>query len=1125
MKTRTLLLIVIFISAGVSCLAQDTAFLQNAFKRLEQQPAQEKVYLHLDKPNYGYGDTIWYKAYTVTGQKHRLSTLSGVLYVELISPADSLIARQTVPMVSGIGWSEIPLAHSLKQGIYRIRAYTRWMLNNGPGYFYDQCVRIGGLQPQIIKQAVQTRLDVQFFPEGGQMVYGVRSRVAIKALGANGLGQNIKGTIEDNTGNVVADFETHHLGMGEFALTPAPGKSYRAKIDAPGETTWMAELPRAQEIGYVLALNNSDADSIYLRVATNETTLTRDKGRAFFIIGQNGGKVFYTTRGELNGTAYAAKVEKSRFPDGIVQFTLFGQSGEPLAERIAFVDNTNEMKLSVGTDKADYKTREKVQIALGITDSSVNTARASFSVAVINENSVQQDENAESTILNNLLLTSELKGYIEQPNYYFTNKSDQARADLDNLMLTQGYRRYEWKRVLDNKFEPLVYKPETSLELSGTLATPAGKPIPHGSVTLAATKEGIFRDTVADDAGRFTFTGLYLTDTSTVVLRARKANKGSNVKIKADVPDYPAITPAGNINEAPVIIDTSKQTPAAKQYIQYQQAQKTESQKYGISLKTVSIKGYKRPPKPDLTRSSNLHGGGNADRVIMGKDLGYCINLSDCLGDKLVGIGFRGMSVIVDGVNIGVGRIDDVSPNEIYSIEVLYRTFSKSVYGSSISKAGALIITTKNGSENEETVKVPETAAQLQYNQYALAQRQDSMKYGKTLKTVTITGLKRPQQPVIPNSSNLHGGGNADQVIMADDMGIAANLEDGLRRKIFGVTFDANGVPVNLRGNGARMSVIVDGVTLTNTSINDVNVLDVYSVEVLRTSAARAIYGSSIDAGGALVITTKRGTGVTKTDAKQNIAQLQYNRYAVAQKRDSLKNGRTLKTVTITGRKRPKQPELINSSNLNGPGHANQVLMYDQLDNCIDLADCLNGKVPGVTFDGAGNAKPMRSHSGNAQVKYMRVIVDGVMLDPEATLNDVNASDIYSIEVLRSSAYLAIYGSNAPLGAFVITTKRGGEKGTAYFTQAQPNGIMNFPFTGFYKAKAFYMPKYQHPIGTKDLDNRTTVYWNPNIITDKDGKALLEFYNNDSKGSYRVVVEGIDENGTLGRAVYHYKVE
>jgi len=206
--------------------------------------------------------------------------------------------------------------------------------------------------------------------------------------------------------------------------------------------------------------------------------------------------------------------------------------------------------------------------------------------------------------------------------------------------------------------------------------------------------------------------------------------------------------------------------------------------------------------------------------------------------------------------------------------------------------------------------------------------------------------------------------------------------------------------------------------------------------------------------------------------------------------------------------------------------------MWNQLgDGCINLSDCLYGKLTGVYFDppGSGSDSKRKAYLQRAQHHLsgslpMTVIVDGVILGP-SHLDDISPTEIYSIEVLRSGGFLALYGSNAPGGAIIITTKRGGE-GTVYFTQAQPNGIMTFPFAGYYKAKAFYVPKYDHPkTNDQSSDLRTTVYWNPNVVTDKDGKALLEFYNNDTKGTYRVVVEGIDDDGKLGRTVYRYKVE
>jgi hypothetical protein len=815
MKFKACLLIFWFVATGLTASAQtdSSAFLRHAVSSLEKRPAVEKVYLHLDKQDYNFGDTIWYKAYTVIGVHHQLSALSGVLYVELISPEDSLVSRQRIALVSGIGWSDSPLPHTLKPGAYRIRAYTRWMQNTGSDCFYDQSVQIGGLAPETLKQITQKHPDVQFFPEGGQLVNGVRSRVAVKAVRVNGLGEDIKGTIEDNEGNTVADFATQHLGMGVFAFIPQSGKTYKAKISGTGETAFTIDLPKAQEIGYTLAISNSEKDSIYIKVAVNDQTFNQQKNSTFYIIAQSSGKVYYTTEGKLDGTVYAAKVEKSRFPTGIAQFTLFSQNGEPLAERIAYIEGNDTLKLNITSPAASYAARQNVKLSLQAKDNDNVPVAGSFSVAVINESRTAIDQDAESTIMNNLLLTSDLKGFIEKPNYYFTHVNEESKANLDLLMLTQGYRRFEWKQVLDNKDPALAYQPESSLQLAGTLKTTSGKPVPNGKITLMAAKDNLLRDTTADINGNYKFTKLYLPDSEKVVLRARKKNDGSNVVIYVKQNDY-------------------------------------------ARLNKVSFPG-----------------------------------------------------------------------------------------DSSINRS-------------------PEFSAAMHRN---------------------------------------------------------------------------------------------------------------------------------------------------------------YEDYRQRVKFDSLKNGHLLKEVKIKGSRPPKTPELRYSSNLNGPGEANQIIMGSDLYNCINLSDCLVGKIFGVTFiDGIPYSLRVNTISKRPP---LTIIIDGIVTAATShEMDNLSASDVYSIEVLRSGAYLAIYGSEAPGGALVITTKRGSEDGYA-IANRDPTGIITYPFSGFYKARKFYSPKYGTKNNVQQPDLRSTIYWNPNIITDKDGKATFEYFNADTKGTYRVVVEGIDDNGNLGRQVYRYKVE
>ena len=154
--------------------------------------------------------------------------------------------------------------------------------------------------------------------------------------------------------------------------------------------------------------------------------------------------------------------------------------------------------------------------------------------------------------------------------------------------------------------------------------------------------------------------------------------------------------------------------------------------------------------------------------------------------------------------------------------------------------------------------------------------------------------------------------------------------------------------------------------------------------------------------------------------------------------------------------------------------------------------------------------------------KPMALFIDGAQVSINE-LDDINPYDIYSIEVLTSISYLAIYGSNAPLGALIITLKHGADP--VDITKVSVNGLITYKFKGFYKAREFYSPKYNLKDTARVTDDRKTIYWNPNIITDKDGKASFEYFNAGSPGTYRVVIEGIDVDGNLGRQVFRYKVE
>ncbi len=804
-RTAAVLMFVAFalVAAGFVA-ADDDPIIQKIVSQLEKwtnDRPQEKVYLQFDKPYYGIGDNIWFKAYITVGPKHQLSAMSGALNVELINERDSIKQWIKLPVTSGVTWGDFALADSLKEGNYRIRAYTNWMRNAGDDYFFEKAITIGngattsvftkatynftkaatGQQvnaninyadldgtplankevsynvrmsdKQILKgkgitdakgdlqvnfvnatqaplntgrintqikldekhsatktvslKAASGQADVQFFPESGNLVNGVRSRVAFKAVGPDGLGIAIKGSISDNDNTDVAILATRHLGMGSFAFTPQSGKTYKAKITYPDGSQSTVNLPAAVSEGYVLTVNNSDTANIGLRV----TGSTGSAPQQLYIVGQSGGDVRYVARNKPGTNTFSALIPKNKFPSGIAQFTLFNSAGQALNERIAFIQRADDMlKLTVNADQATSGPRQKVKINIRATDHAGKPVVGAFSAAVIDVSKVPVDDAADISIQSQLLLSSDLKGYIEQPNYYFTNPNEETAADLDILMLTQGYRRFEWRSLMADQFSPVTFQPEKTLQVSGVLKTSGGKPIPNGKVTLFTTAGGAtILDTVADAQGRFAFKDLIFRDSTKFVLQARTAKGGKNVDIVLDNP------PTQTIKSRNIPASEAANSAALLTYLRYNKKQYDEEAKYGMGNHTIMLKAVtvtEKRVKPGLENSSNLNGAGNADQVITSEffDKMGCPTIDMCLQGRLLGVIFRGgvpystrsqntpMQIIVDGVYVDDDYLSTIPPMNVASVEILRTIGNTAIYGMR-GAGGVMIVNTKRGGE------------------------------------------------------------------------------------------------------------------------------------------------------------------------------------------------------------------------------------------------------------------------------------------------------------------------------------------------------------------------------------------------------------------------------------------
>jgi hypothetical protein len=527
-----------------------------------------------------------------------------------------------------------------------------------------------------LKAALATA-DVQFFPEGGDLIVGVRSKVAFKAVSADGLGVEVTGKVVDNAGAEIADITTAHAGMGIFALLPEAGKSYKAIIKFPDGTTGNFDLPVVRAGGINLAVNNNDPDNLSIKIATNAAYLQQYQNKGFYIVAQSGGTIYYAGRAALQSQVYTAVVPKSKFPTGVLQLTLFEATGEPISERVAFIQHNDTLNIALGGSLPTYNVRENVKMTITAKNAAA-PVEGSFSVAVIDESKVPFNDDAETTILSSLLLTSDLRGYVEKPNYYFNHADSKKLANLDILMLTQGYRRFSYTDLLADKYPPLTYSPEQGINISGTLRTTTGVPIDRGNINMLIADRNISKNIVTDVEGHFKFENLPLMDSSQVVLSARNNPNNTSLMIMADAIPKP---PVAKNYENPGQITNIDSTLSV--YLQNSRKQGANSH----VLKEVVIKGTRtakvtHEPYPSLKGLSM-----ETDQTLTADLLKDCGNdFEGCVLSKVFGIWHvdnkyyvkrdydagnkKPIKFFVNGLGIDDGYINNINPADIESIEV-----------------------------------------------------------------------------------------------------------------------------------------------------------------------------------------------------------------------------------------------------------------------------------------------------------------------------------------------------------------------------------------------------------------------------------------------------------------------
>lgn len=502
---------------------------------------REKAYLHFDNTSYYVGDTIWFKAYVTLAEKQVFSSISRPLYVELVDQAGHVTDKQIIKLSQGEGSGQFVLPQSMLSGYYEIRAYTRWMLAfSDPQYFsrtlpiyqlshsdqLERSISTYELSPSMEKRPEETRekLSLRFFPEGGQLVEGVTSQVAFKAESKNEGNLQLSGTLYTKEGQEITSFETLHDGMGAFEYTPSALPAI-AKVNFQGKK-YEFTLPKALPSGYVLKVDNN-AGAISVTVSCNAAT--PQDTLAVFISHQGRPHAYQLIQCQANEPQQFTVLSR-KLPAGVLQISLLNRAGNTLCDRFVFASPRAPLQISPKGLKEIYAPYAPIRCELQLNNAIGEPMPGKLSVSI--RDAVRSDYmEYDNNIFTDLLLTSDLKGYIHQPGYYFTESSLRKQKELDILLMVHGWRKYDMTQQIGiSPFTPLQL-PESQLVLYGqvksTILKNKLKDIAL-SVMVKRDAEIITGQTVTDENGHFSIPLEDFEGSMEAVIQTRKVGKERN---------------------------------------------------------------------------------------------------------------------------------------------------------------------------------------------------------------------------------------------------------------------------------------------------------------------------------------------------------------------------------------------------------------------------------------------------------------------------------------------------------------------------------------------------------------------------------------------------------------------
>lgn len=505
--------------------------------------------------------------------------------------------------------------------------------------------------------------DLQFFPEGGSLLDNELQAIAFKAIGKDGLSVEVSGRIFTNKNEEVTSFQSFNLGMGKFVLQTQPGDSYYTIVKTASGIEKRFDLPKTVSEGVCLHLGYNRGKVVY--EVMNQTKIAE---KSLIIVVHARGNLIVAQ--PLVSTL--GQISEKLLPNGIVTFSIVDSLGHVLSERLHFANAQPLPALQMISDKQVYGKRELVNLSFNINSTLNPSVTGSYSISVTDAKTVVTDTLADH-LLSNLLLTSDIKGYVEKPGSYFLKNDAQSKEKLDLLMMTQGWRRFDLSQVMNGVVRPSNYYLEAGQALSGKVVNLFNKPARFNDIIMISQHKSLIQTTKTDSAGRYIIAGIDFPDSTSFVLKAKKRKSIADVELIPDAdifPQFSSYIPIPRV-ENKTSMDDYFQMSKEKYY--------TEGGMRMVNLDEIVVKGK----RTDESSDGNYYDGLadieiKSDRLEKSPGMSVMTMLSTIAGVQVIGtdqIKIRGSNgnpmIMIDGIE--TESIEDISyltTNDLESIAV-----------------------------------------------------------------------------------------------------------------------------------------------------------------------------------------------------------------------------------------------------------------------------------------------------------------------------------------------------------------------------------------------------------------------------------------------------------------------